>query len=53
MSIQEELKKFYDAEAMKYAQTREKHWADAEIFLDEIKNNPKKSLRILELGCGS
>jgi ubiquinone/menaquinone biosynthesis C-methylase UbiE len=53
MTIQEELKRFYDAEAMKYAQTREKHRSEANIFLDEIKNNPKKSLRILEFGCGS
>lgn len=53
MSIQEELRQFYDAEAQKYAKTREKHRSEADIFLDEIKNNDKRTLRILELGCGS
>lgn len=53
MSIQEDLKTFYDAEAEKYAQTREKHRSDANIFLNEIKKNKKKDLRILEFGCGS
>jgi len=53
MSIQSELSKFYDAQAEKYYQTRNKHRADADIFLDEIKNSWKKTLNILEFGCGS
>ena len=53
MSIQTELQKFYDAEAEKYYHTRNKHRADAEIFLDEIKNSDKKTINILEFGCGS
>ncbi|MFA7717600.1 MAG: class I SAM-dependent methyltransferase [Candidatus Absconditabacterales bacterium] len=53
MTIQDELRKFYDAEAMKYAQTREKHRSEAKVFLDEIHTNSKKSLRILDFGCGS
>jgi hypothetical protein len=52
MSAQDDLRTFYDAEAKKYAQTREKHWSDANIFLDELKNNEKKTIKILEFGCG-
>lgn len=53
MSIQEELASFYDSEAVKYAQTREKHRSEEAIFLDEIQNTPAKTIRILEFGCGS
>lgn len=53
MSIQSELSKFYDAQAEKYYHTRNKHRADADIFLDEIKNCGKKTISILEFGCGS
>jgi len=53
MSIQSELQTFYDAQAEKYYQTRNKHRADADIFLHEIKNSKKKTLSILEFGCGS
>jgi len=53
MSIQDDLKAFYTAEAKKYAQTREKHRSEASVFLDEIRANKKKSLNILEIGCGS
>ncbi len=52
MTIQDDLKEFYDAEAVKYAQTREKYWTEAKLFLDEIESNEKKTLRILEFGCG-
>ncbi|MEI8091273.1 MAG: hypothetical protein WCG98_03320 [bacterium] len=52
MSVQEDLKQFYDAEAVKYANTREKHRSEADIFLDEIGANEKKTLKILEFGCG-
>jgi len=53
MSIKDELRKFYDAHAEKYYHTRNKHRADADIFLDEIKNSGKKTVNILEFGCGS
>jgi hypothetical protein len=52
MTIQEDLKQFYDAEAKKYAQTREKFRSDAKVFIDEIKNNDQKTVKILEFGCG-
>jgi hypothetical protein len=48
MSIQSELKEFYNAQAEKYYHTRNKHRADANIFLDEIKKNKKKTVKILE-----
>ena len=53
MSIQTELQEFYDAQAEKYYHTRNKHRADATIFLDEIKKSKKKTIKILEFGCGS
>ncbi|HBB04165.1 TPA: hypothetical protein DCZ39_04715 [Patescibacteria group bacterium] len=53
MSIKDELQKFYDAQAEKYYQTRNKHRDDADIFLDEIRNCGKKTISILEFGCGS
>ena len=53
MSVQDDLKKFYNAEAKKYADTREKFRSDADIFVDEIQSNEKKSIKILEFGCGS
>jgi ubiquinone/menaquinone biosynthesis C-methylase UbiE len=53
MSIQEDLALFYDDQATKYAQTREKYRSEADLFLDEIQSNPNKTLRILEFGCGS
>lgn len=53
MSIQSQLKEFYDTQAEKYYQTRNKHRTDADIFLNEIKNSNKKTIKILEFGCGS
>ena len=53
MSITNELQEFYDAQAEKYYHTRNKHRADADIFLNEIKNSGKKNITILEFGCGS
>lgn len=53
MDIKKSLASFYDAQAEKYYQTRSKHRADADIFLNEIKNSWKKKLSILEFGCGS
>lgn len=53
MTIKDNLKKFYDTEAKKYASTRKKHRADAQNILEEIKKSWKKTLSILEFGCGS
>lgn len=53
MDIKGELRSFYDAQAEKYYHTRNKHRADADIFLNEIKASEKKTIHILEFGCGS
>lgn len=53
MDIKEDLKNFYDAEAKKYASTRKKHRTDADKILEEIKKSGKKTISILEFGCGS
>lgn len=53
MNTTNELQKFYDAHAEKYYHTRNKHRADADIFLDELKASEKKTITILEFGCGS
>jgi len=53
MDIKKSLANFYDAQAEKYAQTRNKHRSDADILLNEIKIHGKKTLNILEFGCGS
>jgi ubiquinone/menaquinone biosynthesis C-methylase UbiE len=53
MDIKKSLASFYDAHAEKYHHTRNKHRADAEVFLNEIKNSGKKTVNILEFGCGS
>ena len=51
MSIQDDLRQFYDAEAKKYAQTREKFRSEADVFLHELANDEKKTIKILEFGC--
>jgi len=53
MDIKTSLARFYDTEAEKYYHTRNKHRTDADVFLDEIKNSGKKTVSILEFGCGS
>ena len=53
MDIKASLASFYDKEAEKYHHTRNKYRADAKIFLDEIQKSEKKTLKILEFGCGS
>jgi ubiquinone/menaquinone biosynthesis C-methylase UbiE len=53
MDIKKDLASFYDAHAEKYFYTRNKHRADADIFLDAIINSGKKTVSILEFGCGS
>lgn len=51
MNTKENLKAFYDKEAKKYYETRNKHRSDWEIILNEIKNYWKKEISILEFGC--
>jgi len=53
MDIKKNLQSFYNAEAKKYASTRKKHRTDADIVLEEIKKCWKKTISILEFGCGS
>ena len=53
MDIKKSLARFYDAQAEKYYQTRNKHRADANIFLHEISASKKKTVTILEFWCGS
>ncbi len=53
MDIKESLASFYDQEAEKYYHTRNKHRADADSILDEITSCGKKTISILEFGCGS
>lgn len=53
MDVKDSLRRFYDAQAEKYFHTRNKHRADVNIFLDQIKNSEKKTINILEFGCGS
>jgi len=53
MDIKTSLASFYDKEAEKYYQTRSKHWADADIFLDQLQKSGKKTIKLLEFGCGS
>ncbi|MCK9466868.1 MAG: class I SAM-dependent methyltransferase [Candidatus Absconditabacterales bacterium] len=53
MKIKKDLEKFYDQEAKKYYFSRKKYRSDGYIILEEIKKNPKKTISILEFGCGS
>lgn len=52
MSVTSELEKFYDSEAKKYHQTRQKHWADGKMILSALVSQVKEEEpRILELWC--
>ena len=52
MSVTSELEKFYDSEAKKYHQTRQKHRADGEMILSALVSQVKEEEpRILELWC--
>ena len=55
MSFIDDLADYYDQEADKFHNTRQRHWPEFDILTDEIKKQfpKKKKLRILELGCGS
>jgi len=52
MDIKKSLVSFYDAQAEKYYHTRNKHRADADIFVNELTASWKKTIHILEFGCG-
>ena len=52
MNTKEKLKAFYNKEAKKYYQTRNKYRSDWETILQEIKNYWKKNISILEFWCG-
>lgn len=52
MAIKKDLQIFYDLEADKYAYTRKKHRSEAELLLEEVSKIEKKTVKILELGCG-
>lgn len=51
MSVTSDLEKFYDSEANKYHQTRQKHWADSEKILEALKTCKTKHPTIIELWC--
>ena len=52
MDIKNELKNFYDNEAKKYHQTRQKPRLDWKRILGEIEKSWKKEINILEFWCG-
>jgi hypothetical protein len=49
MSVTSDLEKFYDSEAEKYHQTRQKHWSDSEKILSTLNLCEKKKPVIVEL----
>ena len=49
--ITSSIKDFYNKQAEKFSQTRQKHWPEFDFILEEIKKYPKKNIKILELGC--
>ena len=51
MSITSDLEKFYDSEADKYHQTRQKHWSDSDMILNTLKSQETKHPVIIELWC--
>ena len=50
-NIKHNLKDFYNQEAEKYYNSRQKHRNDWNIILNEIKKSWKKEISILEFGC--
>lgn len=52
MDIKNDIKNFYDNEAKKYYHSRKKQRTDGKIILQEILDYKKKSVSILEFGCG-
>lgn len=55
MNFLESLADYYDTEADKFHQTRQRHRPEFDILVAEIKKRfpRKKNLRVLELGCWS
>jgi ubiquinone/menaquinone biosynthesis C-methylase UbiE len=51
--IKKNLKEFYDDQADKFHNTRKKKWPEFQILLNEINKIDKKTIKILEIGCGS
>lgn len=49
----QDLKNFYNIESKKYYETRKKVRNDWNIILQELKNYPKKKIKILEFWCWS
>lgn len=49
MSITSDLEKFYDSEADKYHQTRQKHWSDSDMILNALKSQEIENPVIIEL----
>jgi len=50
--IKTRLKQFYDKEAKKYYETRQKERKEFQYLLSEIQSYPQKKIRILEFWCG-
>lgn len=55
MSFISDLADYYDHEADKFHKTRQRHWPEFDVLVEEIKKHfaKKKKLRVLEIGCGS
>lgn len=53
MDIISELQYFYDAQADKFHETRNKHWPEFELILDAVEQMPFQDIEILEIWCGS
>ncbi len=49
--IKKRLKQFYDKEAQKYYETRQKYRKDVDYLLDEVKSLHKSKIKILEFWC--
>ena len=51
MSITKDLEKFYDSEADKYHQTRQKHRSDSDMIVNALNSCEKEHPDIIELWC--
>lgn len=52
MDIKKQLETFYDTQAQKFSQTRQRHWPEFVYIAEIIQKLPQKKIKILELGCG-
>jgi hypothetical protein len=48
-NIIQQLRQFYNEEAKKFSASRKKKWPEFEYILKQIKNYPKRKIKILEL----